>query len=160
MKRRSNLSAVRHICVAALAVLLSTGALPAGERANYFDDPFLQVTSAIADCPKQESSLITQAEMHAEAHERAERGTRCFESGRCRLPNSYLYDKEIIPRVKKAILADGRFSETSVWAEGKRRWVWLKGCVRKRADSVALEQLVKSVDDVELVINQLVVRSR
>jgi hypothetical protein len=52
--------------------------------------------------------------MRAESHWRAERGTSCFQSGRCRLPNSYLYDKEIIPRVKKAIDADGRFSETSV----------------------------------------------
>ena len=71
--------------------------------------------------------MITPAEMRAEAHARTERGTRCFESGRCRLPNSYLYDKEIIPRVAKAITADGRFAGTSVWAEGQRRWVTLEG---------------------------------
>jgi hypothetical protein len=28
-------------------------ALASEERKNYFDDPFLQVTSAIADCPPQ-----------------------------------------------------------------------------------------------------------
>jgi hypothetical protein len=81
----------------------------AEERANLFGDPFVQVTSGIADCPPQQGPMITQSEMRAEAHPRAERGTRCFESGRCRLPNSYLYDKEIIPRVQKAIVADGRF---------------------------------------------------
>ena len=64
--------------------------------------------------------MITEAEMRAEAHVRAERGTRCFQSGRCRLPNSYLYDKEIIPRVKQAILVDGRFSDTSIWVQGRR----------------------------------------
>ena len=104
--------------------------------------------------------MITEAEMRAQAHSRAERGTSCFLSGRCRLPNSYLYDKEIIPRVKKAILADGRFADTSVWAEGRRRWVWLKGCVRRKDQSVALEQLVRGLDDVEAVIDELVVRKR
>ena len=39
--------------------------------------------------------------------------TRCFPNRAgtmAALPNSYLYDKEIIPRVAKAILADGRFA--------------------------------------------------
>ena len=67
--------------------------------------------------------------MQHEAHWRAERGTSCYRSGRCRLPNAYLYDKEIAPRVVKAIDAAGTFADTSVWVEGQRRWVWLKGCV-------------------------------
>ena len=150
----------RSLCLAALALGVSTAAMPAEERANYFADPFLQVTSAISDCPPQQGPMITQAEMRAEAHVRAERGTRCFESGRCRLPNAYLYDKEIIPRVQRAILADGRFSGTSIWVEGQRRWVSLKGCVRTRAEFDALERLVRNIDDVEAVINKLVVKRR
>ena len=102
--------------------------------------------------------MITEAEMRTQAHSRIERGTSCFLSGRCRLPNSYLYDREIIARVEKAILADGRFADTSVWAEGQRRWVWLKGCVRRKEQAKTLEQLVRRLDDVEAVINQLVVR--
>jgi osmotically-inducible protein OsmY len=141
----------------ALAVALAASA---EERKNYFNDPFLQVTSGIADCPVPEGPAITEAQMRTDAHARAERGTRCYESGRCRLANSYLYDQEIIPRVKKAILADRRFAETSVWAEGQRRWVWLKGCVRTEAQRQALERLVRDLDDVESVINQLVVRKR
>jgi osmotically-inducible protein OsmY len=93
--------------------------------------------------------------MRTQSHARAERGTRCYLEGRCRLPNSYLYDREIIPRVRKAILADGRFADTSVWAEGQRRWVFLKGCVRRREQSEALEKLVRAIDDVETVVNQL-----
>jgi len=142
------------------ALAVSFPAQSAEPRANYFDDPFLQVTSAISDCPPQQGPMITEAEMRAEAHVRAERGTRCFQSGRCRLPNSYLYDKEIIPRVQQAILVDGRFSDTSIWVQGQRRWVWLKGCVRTRAQADAVERLVRSVDDVEAVINELVVRKR
>src|SRR5947208_5173649 len=59
--------------LAALALGTCTAAMAAEERANYFDDPFLQVTSAIADCPPQQEPLITQAEMRAQAHVRAER---------------------------------------------------------------------------------------
>lgn len=143
-----------------LAVLVASEPAAADERANYFNDPFVQVTHGLADCPVPEGPLITKAQMSAEAHSRIERGTSCYLSGRCRLPNSYLYDKEIIPRVKKAILASGRFADTSVWAEGQRRWVWLKGCVRRKDEAAALERLVRGIDDVEAVINQLVVRKR
>jgi hypothetical protein len=138
----------------------ASGAAPAEERANYFDDPFIQVTSGIAGCPVPEGPSITLAEMRAQTHYRSERGFRCFQWGRCRLPNSYLYDKEIIPRVKKAVEASGRFGDSSVWALGQRRWVYLKGCVRRKADADALEQLVRNIDDVEAVINELTVVGR
>jgi len=150
----------RPLCVAALALAVATSAITAEERAHYFDDPFLQVTGAIAGCPPQQRSTYTRDQVRAEAHSRAERGTRCFLEGRCRLPNSYDYDKEIIPRVKKTILADGRFAGTSIWIEGQRRWVWLKGCVRTRAEADAVERLVRRVDDVESVVNELVVKRR
>ncbi|WP_294766102.1 BON domain-containing protein [uncultured Rhodoferax sp.] len=126
-------------------------------RANRFNDPFVQVTDGLAGCPIPPGPLITEAEMRAEAHYRIERGTSCYQAGRCRLPNAYLYDAEIMPRVQKAIRVDGRFTGTSVWAEGQRRWVWLKGCVRSAEQSSAMEQLVRQIDDVETVINQLVV---
>ena len=103
--------------------------------------------------------MLTADEVRVQSHLRSERGTRCYLSGRCRLPNSYLYDQEIIPRVKKAIDVDGGFADTSVWAEGQRRWVTLKGCVRSKSESEALVKLVGSIDDVEKVVNELVVTS-
>ena len=148
------------LLLGAMSAALIGGPALAEKRANYFNDPFLRVTKGIADCPVPEGPMITEAEMRIQAHVRIERGTRCFLSGRCRLPNSYLYDKEIIPRVEKAILADGHFANTSVWAEGQRRWVSLKGCVRRKEQAKALEQLVRQLDDVEAVINQLVVKQR
>ena len=125
--------------------------------ANHFNDPFVQVTGGLPDCPVPAGPALTLAEARAQSHWRSERGTSCYQSGRCRLPNSYLYDQEIIPRVRKAILSDGRFAQTSVWAEGQRRWVWLKGCVGSAEQSSALEQLVRGIDDVEAVVNELVV---
>jgi hypothetical protein len=143
---------------ASVALVLACGTTTARERANFFNDPFIQATDGIASCPVPEGPVITEAQMRSQSHSRAERGTSCYQSGRCRLPNSYLYDKEIIPRVKKAIDADGGFVDTSVWAEGQRRWVWLKGCVRTQAQADALERLIRSIDDVEGVINQLTVQ--
>lgn len=152
------MASTRLLCT--LAVVACAGLVTARadeERRNYFNDPFLQVTAAIASCPPQSGPLITRAEMQAETHWRAERGTSCYRAGRCRLPNAYLYDQEIIPRAAKAILVDGRFADSSVWVLGQRRWVWLQGCVRSQEAAQALEQLVRNIDDVEAVINELAV---
>jgi hypothetical protein len=130
------------------------------ERRNWFDDPFLVATQGLPGCPIPDAPLLTDAEMQHETHWRAERGTSCFRSGRCRLPNAYLYDQEIAPRVVKAIAAAGTFDDTSVWVEGQRRWVWLKGCVATPEQAVELERIVRLIDDVEAVIPQLIVGSR
>lgn len=49
------------------------------------------------------------------------------------------------------------FRRIRISVEGQRRWVWLKGCVSKPEQSSAVEQLVRNIDDVESVINQLIV---
>jgi hypothetical protein len=43
---------------------------------------------------------------------------------------------------------------------GSARWVWLKRLRSSKSDADALEQLVRSIDDVETVINQLTVHER
>jgi hypothetical protein len=142
-----------------ILVLLLPFALPAAgeERQNFFDDPFVQVTGAMPTCPVPEGPLLTQAEFREAAHVRAQHGTSCYYSGRCRLANSYLYDKEIVPRVKQYILRDGRFDNTSIWVLGQRRLVTLTGCVQSREQAEALEKSVMLVDDVMNVVNQLMV---
>ncbi len=132
-----------------------TAAAAPAAQARVQLDPFLLVVDALAQCQRQQPTLLTPAEVAAQAHYRAERGTSCYQAGRCRLPNAYLYDAEIIPRVKKALLADDRFSEASIWVEGSRRWVWLKGCVRSAQQAAEAEARVRALDDVEAVINQL-----
>jgi osmotically-inducible protein OsmY len=95
--------------------------------------------------------------MQAQAHGRVDRGTTCFRSGRCRLPNSYLYDKEIVPRVRQFIAQDDRFADTSIWIVGQRRWIYLQGCVASEPQREALERAVRGIDDVEAVIDELMV---
>jgi osmotically-inducible protein OsmY len=146
-------------CLALVLLALPAIALAADEpRRNVFDDPFVQLTRGLAACPVPLGPLLTEAEARAQAHGRVERGTSCYRAGRCRLHNSYLYDKEIMPRVQKALDADGRFDRTtSVWATGQRRWIWLQGCVSEAGEAAALEALVRGIDDVEGVVNELVV---
>ena len=129
----------------------------AQERSNFFDDPFLQVTSAVPGCPVPEGPLKTQAEVRAEAHVRSQHGGSCYRAGRCRLANSYLYDKEIIPRAVIYLRQDGRFDDTSVWVLGERRLVTLMGCVQSREQAEAMEKAVMLVDDVMGVVNYLMV---
>ncbi len=144
-----------HLFFASLLIAGAGTANAEEPRSNYFNDPFLKVTHAISDCAAPEGPLLTTAQARSEAHSRIERGTSCYHSGQCRLPNSYLYDQEIIPRVKRAIETDGRFGETSIWIEGQRRFVTLKGCVQTAGQAKELEKLVRHLDDVEGVVNLL-----
>ena len=144
-----------------IILLLLVLALPpasAQDRRNVFDDPFQQLTHGLAGCPVPAGPLLTRDEAIAEAHGRSQRGVSCYLDGRCRLPNSYLYDKEIMPRVERAVRASGRFdADTSGWALGQRRQVWLKGCVSTSEQVRELEELVRRIDDVEGVLVQLTV---
>ena len=140
-----------------LLSLLAAGAAAEEPRRNAFDDPFLQVSSALPGCPVPRPPGFTEEEVRKEAHVRAQHGTSCWRTGRCRLPNSYLYDQEIIPRVRQYLRLDGRFDDSSVWVLGERRIVTLMGCVPTQEQSRALEQAVGLVDDVMGVVNLLAV---
>lgn len=144
--------------VLAMAAALRVDVVRAQERSNVFGDPFVQLTRGLPACPVPAGPLVTRDEANSEAHGRSQRGVSCWLDGRCRLPNSYLYDKEIMPRVEIAVRASGAFGAgTSVWALGQRRWVWLKGCVTSEQQARELEVLVRRIDDVERVINELMV---
>lgn len=150
----------RALVLAALFVALPLGAAPdaPADRTNRFDDPFLRITSGLPRCPVPDAPGYTAQEAATEAHDRAQRGVSCWLAGRCRLPNAYLYDAEIIPRVRRALQADGRLgATTSLWATGQRRFVWLQGCVTTAEEAAEAERIVRALDDVEGVVNQLMI---
>ena len=126
-------------------------------RTNHFSDPFVALTSGLPSCPVPLGPMVLASEVADEAHWRSQRGVSCHLAGRCRLPNAYLYDREIIPRVQLAVVANGRFADTSVWAYGQRRWVFLQGCVASAEQALEMERLVRLIDDVESVVNNLMV---
>jgi hypothetical protein len=86
-----------------LAALVFTPHAQAQTRSNLFNDPFVQVTAGMPACPVPAPPGVTPQEARELAHDRAQRGVSCWLDGRCRLPNSYLYDAEIIPRVQQAL---------------------------------------------------------
>ena len=143
--------------VLAMLMLVSPAFVAAQARSNHFNDPFVQATGGMPACPVPEPPGVTAQEARELAHDRAQRGVSCWLAGRCRLPNAYLYDAEIIPRVQQALRYAGRFADTSIWAAGQRRFVWLQGCVATPEQAIEAEQLVRRIDDVEGVVNQLMI---
>lgn len=144
--------------VLALVVLCacSIGA-QAQKSGNLFGDPFVQVTSAQARCPVPRGPYITPEQARVQQHVRSQHGTSCYRVGRCRLPNSYLYDREIIPRVQTYIREDGRFADTSLWVLGERRIVTVMGCVKSQEQALELERTLTLVDDVMNVVPLLMI---
>jgi hypothetical protein len=146
------------IATLAATTLLQASTASSQPRTNVFGDPYLQVTSALPNCPVPDAPGFTAQQAADQAHDRAQRGVSCWLAGRCRLPNAYLYDAEIIPRAQQALRYDGRFgTTTSLWAAGRRRWVWLQGCVATAELAAEAESIVRAIDDVEGVVNELMV---
>lgn len=145
------------VAIGAMLMPAAAQTPPAPPRSNYFGDPFGPATQGLAGCPVPSGPLLSDAEAMGQAHWRTERGTSCYQSGRCRLPNSYRYDAEIFPRAVQFIRGDGRFDDTSIWLVVQRRWVFLQGCVRSRRQGLELEAAVKQIDDVEAVVGQWMV---
>ena len=122
---------------------------------NHFDDPFLRATSALPGCPEPAGPRYTPEQVREEALSRAQHGTSCYHSGRCRLPNAYLSDKEIAPRAVQYLQRDERLADSSVWNVVQRRIVFLQGCVKSREQAETMERSVGLIDDVMGVVNQL-----
>ena len=147
--------------ILALGVLAATSgplhaqSLAPGEKRNWFDDPFFQVSSGIAQCPVPEGPLMTFEEQRREAHWRAERGTSCWLAGRCRDSNAFRYDKDLAPQVEAALKAVPGFESSSVWVVIQRRWVFLEGCVASPVQASMLEAAARAVPEVEVVVPML-----
>jgi hypothetical protein len=118
---------------------------------NWFNDPFAQVRSAVADCPLPMGPLLRKSEVRAEEHSRVERGTSCYLAGQCEKPNAYFYDADIGEALKERFAATKDYAQSSLWITVKRRFVWIEGCSSEPISSQALEALAKSVPHVELV---------
>ena len=117
-------------------------------------DPFAQATSGFAGCPTVAPPLVSEQEMRAEAHVRAERGTRCGIEGTCEPGGAYKHDAEVNELVRAAIVSDRKFAGTSIWLTTSRRWVTLEGCVRSPRERRALVDYVRAQPGVERVFDQ------
>lgn len=138
-----------------LAAVMCLAPAMAQERRNWFDDPFAQATKGQTRCPVPEGPLLTEAEMRASAHARAERGTRCWLEKKCDSPNAYRYDQRINENVVTRLGGDPRFADSSVWALTQRGFVFLQGCVRAEKQRKMIIGAVAALPRVERVIDEL-----
>lgn len=153
------------LCLATIA-RLSSGAHAddaRANRANRGNDPFLHVSDAIAGCPAPRGPFETQQEWLDEAHYRIERGNSCWIAGRCRLPNSYDYDREIADSVTRrlnALNAQLQWRDkTSLWLTLQRRFVYVDGCVSPDFDTTRFVAELGETADVEKIIDRTTVLS-
>ena len=130
----------------------------AAERQNWFDDPFFQVSAAIADCPLPAGPFITEAERRVQAHHRAEKGTSCWLAGLCDKPNFHAYDAGIAEAFKAAWPAQSGFADSTLWVTVQGRVVYIEGCVAEPAAEAALEVFARRLPDVQQAL--AIVRSR
>jgi hypothetical protein len=137
--------------VALAALPVSHAAERVEESRNWFDDPFFAVSSSIGSCQLPRGPLMTKEEMDHDSHARVERGTRCYQQGECRRPNSYLYDPDIAAQVRAALNASNLLRGTSLWVTVQRRWIFIQGCVDRMSKKKRLESIAAAVPDVEHV---------
>ncbi|WP_369804589.1 BON domain-containing protein [Cupriavidus sp. YR651] len=125
---------------------------------NFGDDPFLQVSQAISDCPEPAGPRISEDEWKRDAHHRIEEGNHCYVEGRCRLANAYRYDKDIAEAVQRRLDTLRRtlpgWQNSSLWIMVRGRWLTVQGCVAPGFDRAPFLAALKEVADVERVIDQ------
>ena len=122
---------------------------------NHYNDPFVQITAGIDACPQPRGPFMTVKEAQIEAHPRIERGTTCFQAGKCTEPNSYRYDARIARAAQLAAAAavkkSASLAKSSVWITVQRRFVFVQGCVADRAQISRWEKVFRQVPEVEYV---------
>lgn len=140
----------------------SAGPAAQDELRNFGHDPFLHISSAIADCPTPLGPAMRESDWLADAHHRIEKGNHCWLEGRCRLSNSYRYDTEIAEsaqrRLSSLAVALPWAKQTSLWLTFQRRIVVVQGCVAPGFPVAKFIKALGETADVEAVVDQIVVR--
>lgn len=144
-----------------LAVLVGHASHAGVLRKNHGNDPFFQISHAIANCPVPLGPFLTDKEWHPQVHFRVEDGNSCWLEGRCRLNNSYRYDQEIAETVQRRLAfinrSTGWRDNTTLWLILQRRFIRVQGCVSAAFDKKKfLSELAKTAD-VDRVMDQTTV---
>lgn len=136
-----------------VACMGDAGAQAAAERRNWFNDPFFQVSVALANCPVPAGPFITDEEKRVQAHHRAERGTTCWLSGQCDRPNDYAYDADIAQALKAALRSrPAVLKNNTLWVTVQGRVVFIEGCARRAGVDSQIEAIARSIPNVRQAV--------
>jgi hypothetical protein len=149
---------IQHCAWCLLAFMVSQPALADDLRSNRGNDPFIQISKAIPQCPAPLGPMETEQEWLNDAHYRIERGNTCWVEGRCRLSNSYRYDAEIAEAVQRRLSAINPAThwreQSSLWLVLQRRFIYVQGCVSPGFDKDKfLAELAKTADVDQVIDN-------
>lgn len=139
----------------AVALCLAAGAGRAAEAEplrNWFDDPFVQLSSQLPGCPLPAGPNMTARERDAQSHRRLEKGTTAWLAGHAERHSAYAYDAEIARALREASRHWRELAGTSLWATVQGRVVYLEGCVGEAMTGTALEARARAVAHVEQAV--------
>lgn len=139
-----------QVLLALPTLLTSAGPAAAAELRNWFDDPFFQVSAAIAGCPRPAGPFVDEANRRVQMHRRLEKGTTCWLAGRCEQPNAYAYDAAIAAALRERFAAAPVAQRGSLWITVQGRVVYVEGCAPDPLRAAAeLEALARAAPQVE-----------
>jgi hypothetical protein len=147
-----------HLIVVLTGALLGAPLAAAGPAAaddalaNWFDDPFFRISSAVPDCPMPAGPFVTESDRRAQTHRRAEKGTTCWLAGECDRPSAYAYDGDIATAFQAAMRERRPFSDTSLWVTIQGRVVYIEGCVARESQAAELEAFARALPHVQQAI--------
>jgi len=95
--------------------------------------------------------------MQEEEHYRVDQSNSCHLAGKCRLSNSFLYDRGIASTLLPVLRADPQLHDTSVWILVQGRLVQLLGCVSRQKQIAHLEAVARATPDVQAVLSSILV---
>jgi hypothetical protein len=122
----------------------------ADDLRNWFNDPFFQVTSALADCPLPAGPFVDERGRREQAHHRTEKGTTCWLAGECTQPRAYDYDADIAREVRDAFAAAPWLADTTkLWVTVQGRVVYVEGCARGAEAAPKIEAMLRSLPHVQ-----------
>jgi hypothetical protein len=141
----------------AASLLWLAAIAPAGFAAeplrNWFDDPFFQISAAVADCPLPAGPFVTESDKRVQAHRRAEKGTTCWLAKECDRPNAYAYDKDIAAAFQQALRDAGNpFPGSTLWVTVQGRVLYIEGCALQEATVAKVESFARALPHVQQAI--------
>ena len=134
-----------------LGATLDSAAASAEELRNWFDDPFFQISSALADCPLPAGPFVSESDKRIQAHRRAEKGTTCWLAGECERPNA-------TPTTRTSPTRSARRSpgatagRTTLWVTVQGRVLYIEGCALQNSSAAEVEALARSLPHVQQAI--------
>ena len=138
--------------------IVATKIVHAQSLHNFGNDPFVRVSSAVADCPEPAGPRVSEDEWKREAHHRIEEGNHCYAEGRCRLANAYQYDREIAESLQRRLddlrRTQPAWQNSSLWIMVRGRWLTVQGCVGAGFNRAGFMAAMREIPDVEKVIDQ------